>query len=67
MASGRTGSYIGIRALRALALEVSGKIEGNPSSRLEEKKRQVAACTLPALKLAVVVGFDKPVLMAGDA
>ena len=50
----------------SLALEVSGTIEGNPSSRLEEKKKQVAACTLPALKLAVVVGFDRPVLMAGD-
>ena len=48
-----------------LALEVSGMAEGDPSRRLEEKKRQVARCSLPAERMAVVVAFDRPMIAAG--
>jgi hypothetical protein len=47
-----------------LALEVSGTAEGDPFVRLEEKKQQVAQCSLPAERLAVVVGFDGPSILA---
>jgi len=47
-----------------LVLEVSGTTVGNPSARLEEKKRQVARCSLPAKLLAIVVAFDRPLILA---
>ncbi len=49
-----------------LALEVSGMIGGNPRARLTEKKKQVAQCSLPANRLAVVVAFDAPLILAGN-
>jgi hypothetical protein len=49
-----------------LALEVSGMIAGDVLTRLKEKKQQVARCTLPADRLAIVVAFDKPLIMAGS-
>ena len=48
-----------------LALEVSGLEKGNPRTRLLEKKRQIAKCTLPADRLAVVVAFDSPTILVG--
>jgi hypothetical protein len=47
-----------------LALEVSGTASGNPIARLEEKKLQVARCSLPADRLAIVVAFDRPSIVA---
>jgi hypothetical protein len=47
-----------------LALEVSGTIVGNPRARLEEKKKQVSRCSLAVDRLAVVVAFDKPAVLA---
>ena len=49
-----------------LALEVSGMISGNPRTRLIEKKQQVAQCSLPVDRLAVVVAFDAPLILAGN-
>lgn len=48
-----------------LALEVSGTISGEPLARLEQEKRQIARCALPAGRLAVVVAFDRPLIVAG--
>ena len=48
-----------------LAMEVSGTITDNPQGRLAEKKRQVSHCSLPAERLAVVVAFDSPTILAG--
>lgn len=50
-----------------LALEVSGTIEGDPFIRLKEKQQQVARCSLPADRLAVVVLFDEPSIVVGSA
>lgn len=47
-----------------LALEVSGMAIGDPFTRLEEKKRQIARCLLSAERLAVVVKFDRPFIVA---
>jgi hypothetical protein len=47
-----------------LALEVSGTAEGDPFARLKEKKQQVAQCSLPAERLAIVVAFDGPSILA---
>jgi hypothetical protein len=47
-----------------LALEVSGTAEGDPVARLKEKKQQVALCSLPAERLAIVVAFEKPSILA---
>jgi hypothetical protein len=49
----------------SLALEVSGTAAGDPYVRLQEKKRQVARCSLPASRLAVVVAFGGPSILAG--
>ena len=50
-----------------LALEVSGTIAGDAFIRLEDKKQQVAGCTLPAdERLAIVVSFDIPLIVAGS-
>jgi len=49
---------------RWLALEVSGVETGDPWARLEDKKRQVARCSLAAERLAVVVAFDRPNVLA---
>lgn len=49
-----------------LALEVSGTTAGDPLARLAEKKRQVARCSLPADRLAIVVAFDRPSIVAGS-
>ena len=50
-----------------LALEVSGMISGNPLTRLKEKQQQIARCSLPTDLLAVVVVFDRPLIMASSA
>jgi hypothetical protein len=53
---------------RWLALEVSGTAAGDPFARLEDKKRQVIGrCSLGAERLAVVVAFDGPSIVAGSA
>ena len=49
---------------RWLALEVSGVAQGDPSGRLNEKKKQVARCSLAAERLAVVVAFEQPAIFA---
>jgi hypothetical protein len=49
---------------RWLALEVSGTAEGNPGARLKEKTHQVAQCSLPVERLAIVVAFDRPAILA---
>ena len=51
---------------RWLALEVSGTAGGDAFARLEDKKRQVARCSLATEeRLAVVVAFDRPSIVAG--
>lgn len=49
---------------RSLALEVSGTATEDAHGRLREKKEQVARCTLPATRMAVVVGFVGPMILA---
>lgn len=49
-----------------LALEVSGTTAGDPYVRLQEKKQQAAHCSLPASRLAVVVAFGGPSILAGN-
>jgi len=49
---------------RWLALEVSGVTLGDPFGRLKEKKKQVADCSLPAERLAIVVAFEQPAILA---
>jgi hypothetical protein len=53
------------RAARWLALEVSGTATGDPFARLKEKQQQVARCSLPAERLAIVVAFARPSIAAG--
>ncbi len=50
----------------SMAVEVSGTATGDPLARLEVKKRQVAGCSLPVERLAVVAAFAKPSIMAGS-
>lgn len=50
---------------RSLALEVSGTTTNDARSRLKEKKEQVTRCTLPATRMAVVVAFVQPMILAG--
>ena len=52
---------------RWLALEVSGMASGNPHDRLKEKREQVSRCSLPAERLAVVVLFSTPTILAATA
>ncbi len=47
-----------------LALEVSGTTTGDAQERLIEKKRQVGRCSLPTMRLAVVVAFGRPLILA---
>jgi hypothetical protein len=49
-----------------LALEVSGMAAGDPFVRLKDKKLQVALCSLPAERLAIVVAFARPSIVAGS-
>jgi hypothetical protein len=49
-----------------LAMEVSGTIEGDPVARLKQKKHQVGRCSLAAYRMAIVVAFDRPLIMAGS-
>lgn len=49
---------------RSLALEVSGTTTNDARGRLREKMEQVAHCTLPASRMAVVVGFVQPMILA---
>lgn len=51
---------------RWLALEISGTVEGDPRSRLQEKRKQLAQCTLPAERLAIVVSFEQPTIHADN-
>jgi hypothetical protein len=46
------------------ALEISGVAEGSATQRLREKVAQVKRCTLPAERLAVVVQFGTPQILA---
>lgn len=48
----------------AMALEISGMAEGDRFRRLEQKREQVARCSLPVEKLAIVVAFDGPFILA---
>lgn len=47
-----------------LAMEVSGIMTGDTKTRLKQKKRQVARCSLPVDRIAVVVAFDTPLILA---
>lgn len=62
---GESADWLLRNGAKWLALEVSGMRTGDPSVRLQEKTKQVARCTLPADRLAIVVAFETPLLMAG--
>jgi hypothetical protein len=47
-----------------LAMEVSGTIADDPHSRLITKRKQISQCSLPAERLAVVVAFNAPLILA---
>jgi hypothetical protein len=61
---GEHADWLLSKANRWLALEVSGIMEGDASGRLKQKEEQVGKCTLPADRLAVVVQFDAPLILA---
>ena len=50
----------------SMAVEVSGTVSGDPLARLAEKMRQVSGCSLPVVRLAVVVAFEEPSILAGS-
>jgi hypothetical protein len=50
-----------------LALEVSGTIDGNERTRLNEKKQQIGRCRLPVERLAIVVAFGTALILAGKS
>jgi hypothetical protein len=50
---------------QSLALEISGTTTEDGRGRLKEKREQVARCTLPASRMAVVVAFIQPMILAG--
>lgn len=62
---GESADWLLQNGSRYLALEVSGLIKGDCARRLKEKKAQVARCGLPVERLAVVVAFDRPAILAG--
>lgn len=49
---------------RWLALEISGTVQEDARHRLKEKNDQVSRCTLPAARMAVVVAFRRPTILA---
>ena len=49
-----------------LALEVSGTTGSDELARLKQKTRQIARCSVPAERLAIVVAFDSPFILAGS-
>jgi hypothetical protein len=51
---------------RSLAVEISGTVDGDEHVRLRQKKTQVARCSLPVERLAIVVAFDRPLILAGQ-
>ncbi len=61
---GESADWLLTRATDSLAMEVSGTTAEKPESRILEKVRQVSRCTLPAERLAVVVSFAKPLILA---
>jgi hypothetical protein len=60
------GDWLMQNKVGSMAVEVSGTATGDPLARLEVKKRQVAGCSLPVERLAVVGAFAKPSIMAGS-
>jgi hypothetical protein len=48
-----------------MAIEVAGTRKGDPFARLKAKQRQISGCVLPADRLAIVVAFDTPSIVAG--
>jgi hypothetical protein len=50
----------------SMAVEVSGTAAGDQLARLKEKKGQVARCSLDVERLAVVVRFEGPSIMASS-
>jgi hypothetical protein len=61
---GEYADWLLLSAGRWLALEVSGTTTSDSRGRLAEKREQVARCTLPATRMALVVGFQQPVILA---
>ena len=45
---------------------ISGTVTDDPGGRLQQKKEQVARCTLPASRMAVVVAFTQPMILAAS-
>jgi hypothetical protein len=67
---GEAADWLLQRGPDALLLEVSGLAHGTTAqvqARLRTKITQVHGATLPAAKLAVVVGFESPILCASAA
>lgn len=63
---GESADWLLVNGTRALALEVSGTISGDAVTRLNEKRKQVANCTLPVDLLAIVIAFEIPSILAGS-
>ena len=62
---GEKADWLLINSTGCLAIEVSGTLTDDPQGRLAVKRRQVSQCSLPAERLAVVVGFNSPLILAG--
>lgn len=65
MQRGESADWLMHRGAQWLALEVSGTMAGDCVGRLKEKRLQLARCSLPADRLAVVVSFEQPAIFAG--
>lgn len=63
---GESADWLMRRDEQWMALEVSGTLSGDAAARLREKVAQVAKCSIPAERLAVVVAFDAPTIFAGS-
>jgi len=63
---GESADWLMVNNDSCLALEVSGTISGDLTSRLSEKMKQVVRCSLPVEKLAVVVRFETPSVLAAS-
>jgi hypothetical protein len=64
MSQGERADWLMQRAEDRLALEISGTTTSDCRARLSEKVENVRKCTLPAHRLAVVVGFGRPEILA---
>lgn len=63
---GESADWLMTKPKAWLAMEVSGMVSGDSKSRLRDKTKQVDRCSLPVERIAVVVVFDTPLILAAS-